>query len=60
LAGTSRRKPRLRAALDGVAEADDLVDPEPFELCDDVRERRVVAVDVGDERERHRNYDRAR
>src|SRR5439155_5909875 len=51
---------RLGAALDSVAEADDVLDPEPLELRDDARERRVVAVDVGDERERHRNYHRAR
>ena len=44
---------RLVAALHGVAEADDLLDPEALELGDDRSERRVVAVDVRDERERH-------
>ena len=43
----------LAAALHGVAETDDLLDPEPLELCDHCGERGVVAVDVRDERERH-------
>jgi glutamyl-tRNA synthetase len=50
--------PRLVATLHRVAEADHAVDAELLELRDDRCERVVRAVDVGYERERHRNYDR--
>src|SRR5581483_5831667 len=49
---------RLVAALDGVAEADGALDALRVELGDDRREGVVRAVDVRDERERHRLYDR--
>ncbi len=49
---------RLVAALHRIAEADDAVDAEALELCDDGCQRVVGTVDVGDERERHPDYDR--
>jgi len=44
---------RLVASLHGIPETDDPIDPEALELGDDRCERRVVAVDVRDECERH-------
>jgi hypothetical protein len=43
----------LRPALNRVAEAHHAFDAETLELLDHCRERRVVAVDVRDECERH-------
>ena len=49
---------RLRPALRDVAEAHDLLDAESLQHRYDSGEGDIVAVDVRDERERHRDYDK--
>ena len=41
--------------MGGVTEADRPLDIKPFDLGDDRCERAIVAVDVGDECDRHRS-----